>query len=83
MGQLPDCWMGLKCLWIFVIMKYDAADVHLELEPSHPDHHRVPRDAEHDGQRVDNDADVVHDGFEVHLCRLAVLGGLGYQGNVG
>lgn len=47
--------------------------IYLELESGHPDHHGVPCDAEHDGQRVEDDGHVVHDGVNVYSCPLVIL----------
>lgn len=46
---------------------------HLEFEPGHPDDDGVPRDAEYDGQRVEHDAHVVHNGVDVDRRHLVVL----------
>lgn len=52
------------------IVKHFDLYIHLELESSHPDHHGISCEAKQDGEGVEDDADIVHDGLKVHFCRV-------------
>lgn len=75
---LEVCMVNMKMSFreSFLPAAHSTLCKHLELQSGHPDHHGVPGDAEHHGQRVEDDGDVVHDGVDVHRCRLLTLGSL-------
>ncbi len=49
-----------------------ASDIGLQTHASHPDDHRVPGDAEDNGNGVEDNGNIIHNGINVHCSFLMV-----------
>ncbi len=50
-----------------------ASDIGLQTHASHQDDHRVPSDAEDNGNGVEDNGNIIHNGINVH-CNFFVVG---------